>query len=90
MEARDANALAAVHAFYAQMAPLFQIAENVQASVSHAGLSVSGDRATTTATLAFSYANKTQSNKRESQQIQYLWTLARSGSGWRLADVRAR
>ena len=90
MEAKSANGLAAVHPYYAQMAPLFQIADNVQATVTHSPLNVSGDRATTTATLAFSYANKTQGNKRESQQVQYTWTLSRSGSGWTLTNVQAR
>jgi len=90
MESKSANGLAGVHPFYAQMAPLFQIADNVQATVTHSGLTVSGDRATAVTTMAFSYANTTQGNKRESQQVQYTWTLDRSGSGWRLTNVQAR
>lgn len=90
METENASALAGIHPYYAQMAPLFQIADDVQATVTHSGLNVSGDRATTTATLAFSYANTTQGNKRESQQVRYAWTLSRAGSGWTLANVQSQ
>ncbi|GAB5537214.1 MAG: hypothetical protein Rubg2KO_34630 [Rubricoccaceae bacterium] len=90
MEAKSASGLAGIHPFYAQMALLFQDADNVQATVTHSGLNVSGDRATAITTMAFSYANKTQGNKRESQQVQYTWTLDRSASGWRLTNVQVR
>lgn len=90
MESSDVRALQQVHSSYGQLAPLFQIAEAVQATVTTSGVAVSGDRASVTATLAFSFANKTLNNRRESQRIAYEWTLTRSGGGWTLADVRVR
>jgi len=90
MERQDPAALRGVHPFYAQMAPVFEVAGDLEADVTVSDLALSGDRATAAVTLDFSFANKTQNNRRESHSVTYEWTLTRGGGTWALTSVAPR
>ncbi len=89
LEQEDAGAMRQVNAFYSGWDGFFRAVENVSASVNVTSLRMQGDQAVAQVAARIQYQNTT-TNRQESQNPSFTWTLEPRGDAWVLTNVASR